>query len=338
MERLRSFLTMPPGVARTVRLVVSLAVLVTVALTVGSEDMVERLMRADPVWLGAAFLALNVQTLLCAVRWRLTAARVGQRIGLFKAVVEYYVAQLVNQVVPGGVVGDVGRAARTRHTVGLFLAGQAVALERLSGQLALGVVGLIAIIVTAVFPGGLRWPPVMGLCILAVILVILLLRALSQNRFLRQRVPRSIANMARVAWQALAAPDVRHRQILLSVGTAGCNILAFAFCAWATGTNLSLGAAAALVPLILIAMLIPVGVAGWGFREGAAAALFPLVGASAGAGVAASVAFGAMLLAASLPGVLPLVIGGSRVPAEGARQRPTDPRIAVDAPPTGRLR
>jgi uncharacterized membrane protein YbhN (UPF0104 family) len=110
----------------------------------------------------------------------------------------------------------------------------------------------------------------------------------------------------------LAAPDVRSRQIALSFGTAACNIAAFAFCAWATGTNLSLGAAAALVPLILIAMLIPVGIAGWGFREGAAAALFPMIGATAGAGVAASVAFGAMLLAASMPGLLPILVGESR--------------------------
>ncbi len=338
MERLRSLVAMPPGIARTMRLAVSLGVLVIVALTVGSEEMLTRLMRADPLWLLAAFLALNVQTLLCAARWRLTAARIGQRIGLLTSVVEYYMAQLINQVVPGGVVGDVGRAARTRHTVGLFLAGQAVALERLSGQLALGVVGLVAITVTAIFPGGLRWPPVVGLCILAVLLALFLLRTLTQNRFLRQRVPRSIANVARVAWQALAAPDVRYWQIVLSFGTAACNIIAFAFCAWATGTDLSIGAAAALVPLILIAMLIPVGVAGWGFREGAAAALFPLVSASAGAGVAASVSFGAMLLAASLPGLLPLVVGGGSRPPAAPKRRARNAQLVVDGPPTSRLR
>ena len=299
MKRLRSVLAMPRFLARAVRVAVSLAVLITVALMVGSEEMLSRLVQADPAVLAAAFLALNVQTLLCAVRWRLTAAQVGQRIGIYDAVTEYYLAQLINQVVPGVVVGDVGRAARTRHIGGLILAGQAVALERLSGQLALGAIGLMAITVTAVVPGGLRWPPAVGLCVLAVFLVLLLLRVLSRSRFLRQQMPRFIANAVRLAWKALAGPNVRHRQIALSFGTAVCNIGAFAFCAWATGTNLSLSAAAALVPLILIAMLIPVGIAGWGFREGAAAALLPLVGASAGAGAAASVAFGAMLLASA---------------------------------------
>jgi Lysylphosphatidylglycerol synthase TM region len=125
-------------------------------------------------------------------------------------------------------------------------------------------------------------------------------------------MPRFISKVGRLAWRALAAPDVRSRQIALSFGTSACNIAAFAFCAWATGTHISLGAATALVPLILIAMLIPVGIAGWGFRESAAAALFPMIGATAGAGVAASVAFGGMLLAASVPGLLPIVVGDSR--------------------------
>lgn len=312
MRRSRTFLAMPRFLVRAGRVAISVAALTTVALMVGSEEMLSRLVQANPALLAAAFLALNVQTLLCAVRWRLTAARVGQRIGIYDAVIEYYLAQFINQVVPGGVVGDVGRAARARHLGGLIISGQAVALERLSGQMALGTIGLVAITATAVVPGGLRWPPVVWLCLLAVFLVLLLLPVLSRSRFLRQRMPRSIANVARLAWQALAARDVRHRQIALSLATAVCNILAFAFCAWATGTDLSLGAAAALVPLILIAMLIPVGIAGWGFREGAAAALLPLSGATTGAGAAASVAFGAMLLASSLPGLVPLVLGDSR--------------------------
>jgi hypothetical protein len=51
-------------------------------------------------------------------------------------------------------------------------------------------------------------------------------------------------------------------------------------------------------------MLIPLGLAGWGWREGAAAALFPLAGASPTAGIAASAAFGGLILISSLPGII----------------------------------
>ena len=50
-------------------------------------------------------------------------------------------------------------------------------------------------------------------------------------------------------------------------------------------------------------MLLPVTVSGWGLREGAAAALFPLAGLTAAEGLAASVAFGVVLLVIALPGI-----------------------------------
>jgi hypothetical protein len=51
-------------------------------------------------------------------------------------------------------------------------------------------------------------------------------------------------------------------------------------------------------------MLIPLSISGWGFREGAAAALLPLAGATASGGLASSVAFGLTFIAAVLPGLV----------------------------------
>ncbi len=57
-------------------------------------------------------LTLTVQTLLSAWRWRLTARQLGLRIAPSQSVREYYLAQIVNQSLPGGMAGDVGRAER----------------------------------------------------------------------------------------------------------------------------------------------------------------------------------------------------------------------------------
>jgi uncharacterized membrane protein YbhN (UPF0104 family) len=70
----------------------------------------------------------------------------------------------------------------------------------------------------------------------------------------------------------------------------------------ATGTVIGPFAMLTVVPLILLAMIVPLSVAGWGVRESAAAMLFPVVGASAEAGLAASVAFGLVFLSVTLPG------------------------------------
>jgi glycosyltransferase 2 family protein len=72
----------------------------------------------------------------------------------------------------------------------------------------------------------------------------------------------------------------------------------------------------ALVPIILFAMLVPLSVSGWGLREGAAAALFPVAGATAAEGFATSVAFGLAFLVAVLPGAVPLLLGTTANEAE----------------------
>ena len=60
----------------------------------------------------------------------------------------------------------------------------------------------------------------------------------------------------------------------------------------------------ALCSLLLLAMAVPLTVAGWGVREGAAAVLWPLAGLPAEQGVALSVGYGLTVLLSSLPGSL----------------------------------
>ena len=104
------------------------------------------------------------------------------------------------------------------------------------------------------------------------------------------------------AWHGWA-PGVWWRQLVYSLATTKLNITAFLISAWSLGADVSVAEALVLVPLVLLTMLIPVTVSGWGVREGAAAALFPLVGALPSEGLATSVAFGLVFLASSLPGI-----------------------------------
>jgi hypothetical protein len=66
-----------------------------------------------------------------------------------------------------------------------------------------------------------------------------------------------------------------------------------------------------LLPLALLAMLAMVlpSIGGWGPREGATAWMFAAAGLGAGRGAATAVAYGVMVLAASAPGGLVLVVG-----------------------------
>ena len=297
------------GIIRLLRVAVTLAVLALLWRTVDGPGALGLLLGADPVWLLAAVLALNGQTVLSALRWRLTARRLGQSIPVGRAVREYYLSQIVNQSLPGGVVGDAGRAVRARHEAGLKRAGQAVVFERLAGQLALfGVTGA-AVLLVWISPGGTGLPAwVLRLVAMtggALLVGGLVLLAVSRRAHVWGHHVREWFDAFAVS---VLAPDVLPRQIILSLATTALNLLAFALCARATGTGLPLTAVMIIVPLILLTMLIPISVSGWGLREGAAAALFPVIGATATEGFAASFAFGLMFLVSVLPGVVILLI------------------------------
>lgn len=275
-------------------------------LTDGREAM-RTLAGAQPLWLIIALVALTLQTVLSALRWRLTAGRLGISFDVTHAVREYYLSQVVNQSLPGGMVGDAGRAVRARRQAGLVRSGQAVIFERLAGQVAMFTVMTIAFLVTWWTPGGLDWPHWVAVMIgLLVAGGAAAIAAVWAGARLPGAVGRVVTGLNDALDAALLSRAVFPRQAALSLGTAACNLAAFAFCAIAIGAPLPLVAVLAVVPLILFTMLIPISVSGWGLREGAAAALFPLVGATATQGFAASVAFGLVFIVAVLPGIVPL--------------------------------
>ena len=67
---------------------------------------------------------------------------------------------------------------------------------------------------------------------------------------------------------------------------------------------------APLIAPVLMSMLIPVSIAGWGVREATAAGLWIVVGLTAEDGVAISAAYGLLVLLSSLPGALFLLTAG----------------------------
>ena len=271
------------------RLAVPLAVLVVLWQVADGPGAVQRLRGADPLWLMLALAALLAQTMLSALRWRLVARAMRLNLPLGHAVTEYFVAQVVNQTVPGGIPGDAARAVRSRGQGGLRLATRTVVVERLAGQAALFALLIPAIALSLAF-GRIDWPAFVGWALATVIA----LAAITLTRPL----PASAAPL-----RVLRAPGVWPGQVALGTAIVLMNLAGFACAARATGTPLSPEAMATLVPLILTAMLVPLSVGGWGWREGAAAALFPLAGATPAAGLAASAAFGAVVLLAALPGV-----------------------------------
>jgi len=254
-------------------------------------------------WLGVALLLGVAQVLLSAWRWRLTARLLGMALPLRSAVSEYYRGSFLNQVMPGGVVGDATRAWRhARAQVSGREAWHAVVIERASGQLMLLACALLALpFAPALREVLLAWLARSGASTAAIAAAAALLAVLAARRAgsAPRRFLRDLSR-ARTAWP---------RQVLVSLALVCSYIAVYLCCARAIGVQSSALVLAPLVCWVLLAMALPFSLAGWGIREGAAAALWLLAGLPAAEGVAVSLLYGSIVLVSALPGAWFLLAG-----------------------------
>lgn len=293
---------------RLLRILLPLALIALCLVLTDARTALARLSGLSAGCFIATIVTLNAVTILSALRWRMTAAALDLHLPLGGAVREYYLAQFANQTLPGGVLGDAARALRSRNGGPMRRAAQAVVLERAAGQAGMAAValgGTSGMLLTGGLAAdlpGILWLPAGFLALLLVGAVLLaLIGAAGRDDGWRRAAHRALV-------QRLPA------QAALSLVIALLTVTAFVAAARATGSTLTLLAAAFIVPLVLTAMLLPASVAGWGWREGAAAALFPLAGLTAEAGLAASIAFGIAMLISALPGAFFLRRGPSPKP------------------------
>ena len=287
-----------------IRWLISVTVIGFVIGSVDANALWREIARFSPYVLLPALMLTVVQVALSAWRWRYTVNRLGLTLDYGVAVREYYLATFLNQVLPGGVLGDANRAWRHGSGSGERLSAvHGVAIERLSGQLVL--VLIVVISVTGLFASGqlttVYWSDGVWLVagIVSVFFAIgLVMKTGVQDYLQRLRHDLSLALLNRAALPV---------QIASSLLVLASYLGVFLCLAWGLGYLESVASVAIITSLgsiLLLSMVIPLTVAGWGIREGAAAVLWPMAGLPAEQGVALSVGYGALVLVSSLPGVL----------------------------------
>jgi len=284
--------------------------LVVVVARVGTDGVVTgiRSLDAGTLALGAA-LGLPV-TVASAWRWRLVSRGLGVDLPLGRAVAACYRAQLLNSVLPGGVAGDVLRGVGAGRRAGDPARGlRSVAWERGGGQ---AVQATVAVVVLLAVPSPVR--PTLPVLVVALVAALVLLGVVVRAWPLLRA---DLAGLAeRRVWWGVAASS--------TVVVAGL-VATYVVAARAVGVT---APAADLLPLALLVMVVagvPANVAGWGPREGMAAWAFAAAGLGAEQGLATSVAFGVMVLVATLPGAAVLLADT----LARSRQRPREREAEV---------
>ena len=313
---------------RSVRVAVGVAVLAAVLWRMGTGPFVDGLRSLGPETLALGVALAVPATVACAWRWHLVARELGVGIEMGPAVAWCYRAQFLNSTLPGGILGDVHRGVRHGRDAGDTGRGlRAVVWERVAGQVVLTV---IALVVLLLFPSPVRssMPVVLGVVAAGFLAVALLARRVPPTdptswpaRAMRAaRDDIRCALMVRRAW-----PGV----VLASTVAVAAYVTTYVVAARAVGVTISPMTLLPVMLLVLLAAGLPLNVAGWGPREGMAAWSFGAAGLGADQGVATAVAYAAMVLVASLPGaVVLLVASGRRADTRPMGPPARQPRIA----------
>ncbi len=269
-----------------VQVAIGAAILAVLVMRFGTGPFLTGL-RSIGVFAVVMAVAIAVFTTVCSAwRWQLVARSLDLELDLREAVGAYYRSQLLNTVLPGGVVGDVERAIRHGREAGTVArAGRAVVEERVAGQV---VQVALTVVVLAVLPSPL---PTL---VLAAAFV-------------------AIAGVIAAAWRLGRIPRTWPGIVLASLGAVAGYVATFVLAAHAVGVDVS---ATPLVPLALVVLVgaaVPFNIGGWGPREGVAAWAFAAMGLGGAQGLAVSTAYGVLTIVAALPGAIMLLIPRRRL-------------------------
>jgi uncharacterized membrane protein YbhN (UPF0104 family) len=312
--------------APRIRYATAAAILAVLVWRLGTGPFLDGLRSVDGWALAAASGLAVLTTVCCAWRWRIVAGGLGVELPLGTAVAAYYRSIFLNVTLPGGIVGDVHRGvSHGREVSDVGRALRSVAWERFAGQV---VQALLTLVVLLALPSPVQSSaPLVAIAVLVAVFAVVL-------------VARRRPDGARFGWARIlgaAADDIRHGLLsrrawpgiaLASVVVVGGHAVTFLIAARTAGTAAPLSQMLPIALLVMLAGVLP-SVGGWGPREGVTAWAFAAAGLHAQKGVAAAVVYGVMVLVASLPGGVVLVVAwfrGTRLP--GRAEAPLAERAA----------
>jgi glycosyltransferase 2 family protein len=310
------------GLWPVVKLVGGVGILVLLVVRLGSDAVVDGLASIGAGSVLAALVLGLVTTAASAWRWRTVANGLGLRLPIVVAVGDCYRAVFLNSVLPAGVLGDVHRAVGYGRQIGDVGRGvRVVALERVTGQAAVVVLGLAVLVgadptlltaaVGSLRPGGLGTAELLAALVAVGALVLWLVRGPQAARLrvgmgtaLRTGLADARSGVfSRATWPAL---------LLLSVVALTGYLTLFVVAARAAGSTATLRELLPLLVLGLLAMALPLNIGGWGPREGVTAVAFGTVGFGAAQGLTTAIVYGVLSLIACLPGAVVLLLSATR--------------------------
>jgi glycosyltransferase 2 family protein len=280
------------------------------------------------IFFAAAVLMATVGIVLSAWRWQRVLLAFGSPVPLRALTGHYFAGQFVGNVLPSTIGGDVLRITRSAKNIGSReTAFAAVALERLSGFLALPVLCLLGFVVDpSLLDSSTAWVALLvsGIA-LAALAAILLLAAHPKmaGRFQHHDNWMRFIGAAHIGVERLRSDP---RAALAVLGTAMIYqvsvVLTVGFVILTIGAPVPLGAVIAFVPVVAMAQVIPISLSGLGVREGMFVLLLHPLGIPNGQAIGIGLLWYLTMLLVSLLGAPAFAVGHREQSSVGAEPQP----------------
>ena len=290
------------------KIIVSGLLLIWLCSGIDWRDLLRLTGAANPFWLGAAVCWIAVSILLSAYKWSLIFQAMMMEIPLLFLWRSYWAGIFCNNFLPSSIGGDGLRIYLSgRFTGDIPSSTASVILERLLATLGLALAALIC------YPFSPIRMIALVLFFAAISLISLFLIYLIFSPQLLQMLRLRFKQTAWLAgfldtFQAHGARLGRNKRLLMQAllwsAAFQFSVVIINYCIFrALGIDqISLIEAAVLIPATSVAAMLPVGINGYGTREGAYVALFAVLGVSQAEAMAASISFALLVTVASLYG------------------------------------
>jgi len=287
-----------------IKLAITGLLLSLILKNVNPQETWQQLTSVSPLMFALALLLQISSNSVAAGRWFLIMQRIGFKQSFPFYLASYFKGAFFNQGLPTSIGGDGLRVldcTRKGRTEDSFYG---VFIDRIVGLAGLLLLNIVALLYNrTILPQKITASLLIILSLLLIgiscLFFIRKIRLFSRGRFLGH-----LGRLSERYYQVYSSPLSAAIQIGLSVVTHLLAMTAFFILGRAMGLDYPLSVYLVLVPPVVLLIILPVSLAGWGIREGALVGFFLLIGADKAKVVSFSLLYGLTALTASLPGLL----------------------------------
>lgn len=291
--------------ATLIKIIISVVLLTILVLSTDIGEIGTALTNFQPLWIVPVLLTIALSVIVSAFKWGILLRAQGVRVSIFRLFCYYVCGLFFNNFLPSSIGGDGARAILAgRESGSVSGAAASVVMERILATVTLSVLGLIG----AVFAQNTI--PIVIILMSVLFVVGALLAAIQMTGWVPRRFRESEKKIAAV-WRSFAQNSAVIRKHPTAIAICLAESLVFQFIvALVVGTVMA-GLGLPALPIADLCMvvsassvlaMVPVGLNGYGLREGSYAFLLAPYGYTTAQALTISVLYALFVTLFSLAG------------------------------------